>query len=179
MNNNNEIIDVSCNIINIGFKTITPDENIFINVYNTNVQYVPQNTPISFEYCNSINGSCYFNTDTSQIFLWKTGFYHIFFNIYNIEGCQFSLFKNSIDIISGSTIGTMSGTMLNSNAVILELTDDDMIIDCSCSPCGKSATLELVNITPFIDYITLYDSSGLGYVYPQINSSITLFSLCN
>jgi hypothetical protein len=154
-------------------------DTTFLNIYNMDKQIVGQNSSITFNSHNSIFGCCYHEPRTSQIFIWKTGFYHVFTNIYHFEGCQFSLFKNSTEIIPGSTIGTISGTTQNSNTVIIPICANDLIMDCSYSPSGLACSIELVNITPTIDSILLYDSSGLGYVYPQINCSITLFSLSN
>ena len=154
-------------------------EATFLNIYNMEKQIVGMNSPILFASNNSISGCCAHSERTSPLFIWKTGFYHIFVNIYHVEGCQFSLFKNSTDIIPGSTIGTISGTTQNSNTVIVPITTDDLIMDCSASPCGFACAIELINITPTTDSILLYDASGLGYVYPQINCSITLFCLSN
>lgn len=162
----------------VGTNPATTDAT-FLNIFNTDTQQVHHNTAVIFNNNNSISGSCYHDERTSQIFIWKTGYYHVFTNIYHFEGCQFSLFKNSTDIIAGSTIGTISGTTQNSNTVIFPITSNDMTMDCSYSPTGFACSIELVNITPTIDSVILYDSSGLGFMYSQINSSITLFSLCN
>lgn len=159
--------------------TDSMSDTTFLNIYNTEKQIINMNSPIIFNSNNSIHGCCSHSPRTSQIFIWKTGFYHVFTNIYHFEACQFSLFKNSTELIPGSTIGTISGTTQNSNTVIIHINSDDFIMDCSSSPFGMACSIELINTTPTIDSILLYDASGLGYLYPQINSSISLFSLCN
>ena len=157
----------------------TSSTSTFLNIYNMDKQIVDMNSPVLFDSNNSISGCCSHSERTSQIFIWKTGFYHIFTNIYHFEGCQFSLYKNSTDLIPGSTIGTISGTTQNSNTVIIPITSADFIMDCSASPSGQACCIELINITPALDSVLLYDASGLGYAYPQINCSISLFYLSN
>jgi hypothetical protein len=149
----------------------------FLNVYNTNQQQVLKNSPILFGMNNYVQGSCGHQADTSQIHIWKTGFYYVYTNIYHIEGCQFSLFKNSSSIVPGSTIGSLTGSSQNSSVVILEVTEDDISQPCMLSPHGKACIIEVYNNTPYIPFVTLYDSSGLGYSVPQINATFTMFLL--
>lgn len=149
-------------------------DSTFLHIYNNEYQKINQNSPVLFNNHNSIHGNCYHEPRTSQIFVWKTGFYHIYTTIYHQECCQYSLFKNSTDLIPGSIIGNNSV-----NSIIIPITYDDFIMDCSYSPCGSACSIELVNITPTLEYITLYDMSGSSDTFPRINSSITLISICN
>jgi hypothetical protein len=149
----------------------------FLNIYNTTHQQVLKNAAINFESNNYIEGSCAHGPGTSQIHLWKPGFYYVYTNIYHIEGCLFSLCKNMNAIIPGSTIGSLTGSSQNSSVVILRVTDEDICMACPLSPSGRACILEVYNNTPYIPFVTLYDSSGLGYSIPQINATLTIYLL--
>jgi hypothetical protein len=151
--------------------------NTFLNVYNTTQQQVLKNYPVVFDSNNYIHGPCAHELGTSKIHLWEPGFYYVYTNIYHIEGCTFSLFKNSNIIVPGSTIGSLTGSSQNSSVVILQITQDDIIVPCTYSPSGYTCILEVYNNTPYIPFVTLYDSSGLGYSMPQINATLTIFLL--
>lgn len=149
----------------------------FLSVYNTKHQQVLKNTAIVFESNNSVEGFCAHDQASSQIHIWKTGFYYVYTNIYHIEGCLFSLRKNMNSIVPGSTIGSLTGSSQNSSVVILQVTADDICVPCPYSPDNKACLLEVYNNTPYIPFVTLYDSSGLGYSVPQINATLTIFLL--
>jgi len=162
-----------------GSVSLAKHSSTFLNIYNTNQQQVLKNSSIVFDMNNYVHGCCGHSPGTSQIHIWETGFYYVYTNIYHIEGCQFSLFKNSNSIVPGSTIGSLTGSSQNSSVVILQITDDDISVPCPMSPNGKSCILEVYNNTPYIPFVTLYDSSGLGYLIPQINATLTIFLLKN
>lgn len=149
----------------------------FINVFSTNQQQVVQNAPVNFDLHNFVQGSCAHSPSSPDIFIWKPGFYYVYTNIYHIEGCQFSLYKNKTNIVLGSTIGSLTGSSQNSNVVIMQITGDDMTTPCPSSPTGFACDLQIINNTPFIPFVTLYDASGLGYSLPQINVTLTVFLL--
>jgi len=151
----------------------------FINIYNLNQQQVLYNNPIIFDLNNYIYGDCNHITGTSDIFLWKTGYYHVYTNLYHIESCQFSFYKNSSTLIPGSSIGSYAGTAQNSNTFILQITNDDLMTPTELSPSGFACKIQLINITPYSPYVTLYDASSIGYTTPQINANITIFFLHN
>jgi hypothetical protein len=149
----------------------------FLNIYNTNQQQVFANSPILFALNNYIDGSCAHNPGTSEIHIWQKGYYYVYTNIYHIEACQFSLYKNKNTIVPGSTIGSLTGSCQNSCLVIVQISEDDICNDCPYAPNGKACVLEVYNKTPYIPFVTLYDISGLGYINPQINATLTLFLL--
>ena len=151
----------------------------FINIYNLNQQQVLYNNPIIFDLNNYVYGDCTHIAGTSEIFLWKTGYYHVYTNLYHIESCQFSFYKNSSTPIPCSSIGSYAGTAQNSNTFILKITDDDLISPTELSPSGFACKIQLINNTPYAPYITLYDASSIGYTTPQINANITIFFLHN
>jgi hypothetical protein len=151
--------------------------NTFLSVFNTNQQDVLFNKPIVFNNDNSVLGDCIHIQNGSQLLFWKTGYYYVYINLYHIEGCQFSLYKNSTSIIPGSIIGSLSGTTQNSSSLILQINDTDMIYQTGLSPSGYACNIELINITPFVQSITLYDASSIGFTIPQINATISIFFL--
>ena len=136
--------------------------NTFLNVYSTSQQIINSNNPVIFDYNNSIMGDCGHNVNSSQLLFWRTGYYFVYVNLYHIEGCQFSLYKNSTSLVPGSTIGSISGTTQNSSSLILYINDNDMIYQTPLSPNGYACSIELVNNTPMA-YVTLYDSSAVGF----------------
>jgi len=156
---------------------VADSPSTFLNIFNTNKQQVSTNSPISFAINNYIHGSCAHDPDTSQIHIWQKGYYYVYTNIYHIEACQFSLYKNMNVIVPGSTIGSLTGSCQNSCLVIVQITEEDICIDCPYAPSGKACILEVYNNTPYIPFVTLYDISGLGYTNPQINATLTLFLL--
>lgn len=153
--------------------------NTFLSVYNTNQQEVAFNNPVVFNFDNSIFGDCIHIPNSSQLLFWRTGYYYVYTNLYHIEGCQFSLYKNSISIIPGSTIGSISGTTQNSSSLIIQIMDTDMIFQTGLSPIGYACNIELINNTPSVQSITLYDASSVGFSIPQINATISIFFLHN
>jgi hypothetical protein len=150
----------------------------FLNIYTTQQQQVAANSSVVFHLNNYIKGCCAHEPGTAAVCVWKPGFYHIYTNIYHIESCQFSLYKNN-DIIQGSTIGSMAGACQNSSVCIVQITDADISMPYPASPTGNACVLQLINNTPYIQSVSLYDSSSLGYTMSQIVASLTLFFLSN
>ena len=151
--------------------------NTFLNVYSTSQQQVNSNNPVIFALNNSILGDCNHNPNSSQLLFWRTGYYFVYTNLYHIEGCQFSLYKNSNSIVPGSTIGSLSGTTQNSSSLILHISDTDMIYPTELSPTGYACNIELINNTIGNGSVTLYDASAVGFPIPQINATITILLL--
>lgn len=149
----------------------------FLNTYGIETQQVLQNSPVIFNTNASMFGDCIHIPNSSEIFIWRTGFYHISVTLYHVEGCQFSFYKNNSVIIPGSTMGSLTGDSQISTTFIMQLTDDDMIAPSIFSPTKFSCKLELINNTQFVPFITLYDASNLGYTIPQTNATITVFLL--
>jgi hypothetical protein len=150
----------------------------FLNIYSTQQQQVAANSSVVFHLNNYIKGCCAHEPGTAAVCVWKPGFYHVYTNMYHIESCQFSLYKNN-DIIPGSTIGSMAGSCQNSSVSIVQITDADICMPYPASPTGNACVLQLINNTPYIQSVSLYDSSSLGYTMSQIVASLTLFFLSN
>ena len=162
-----------------GSTSVSHFSNTFLNVFNTNQQIVAFNNPVIFDFNNSIFGDCIHIPNSSQLLFWRTGYYYVYTNLYHIEACQFSLYKNNAFIIPGSTIGSLSGTTQNSSSLILQIMDMDMTYQTELSPTGFACNIQLINHTPFNQSITLYDASSIGFNIPQINATISIFFLHN
>ena len=154
--------------------------NTFMNVYSTSQQQVISNNPVVFDLNNSVMGDCAHNQNSSRLLFWRTGYYFVYINLYHIEGCQFSLYKNSNSIVPASTIGSLSGTTQNSSSLILHIIDQDMIYPTNLSPTGYACNIELINNTTIgTGSVTLYDASAVGFPISQINATITILFLHN
>jgi hypothetical protein len=77
--------------------------------------------------------------NASGIYIWRPGYYMVYYNLCHKQPCQFSLFKNGT-VINGSTTGSLQ----NSSFIIVRIDSADFI---SPSPTGLAAKLEVVNHT--------------------------------
>ena len=117
----------------------------FINAYSTTEQQIRIGDSIIFDSHSSLFGDCGHLPNTSDIFIWRTGFYFISISIYHLETCQFSIYKNSINIIPESTIGSLTGSSQTMSNFITEISINDMITQTDLSPSGFACNLKLIN----------------------------------
>ena len=113
--------------------------------------------------------------NTSEIYVWKPGYYFVYYNLYNQQPCQFSLFKNG-NVVQGSTICSGSGNSQNSSALVLLISPSDLISPTSLSPTGLAAKIEVVNHTSTVPTIKLSILNG-GSASPQITATVSMFLL--
>ena len=106
--------------------------------------------------------------------IWRTGYYHVYTSVYHLEACQFSIVKNTINIVPNSTVGSISGSSQNTNSFIMQITDEDMTMQTNLSPSGFACKLQLINNTAFVPYITLFGSSSAGNSIAQTTATITI-----
>ena len=149
----------------------------FINAYSTTEQQILNSGSVIFDTHTSIFGDCAHSPNSSEIFIWKSGIYYISTSIHHLEACQFSVYKNSVNIIPGSTFGALAGSAQTTSNFMVEIIPDDMISQTNLSPIGYACKIQVMNNTPFVNYITLYGSPSSGYPVPQITSTITIFLL--
>ena len=71
----------------------------FINVYSTEEQQIQQGNSVTFDTHSAIIGDCAHSPNTDEIMIWRTGYYNVYISIYTLEACQFSMFKNSTNLI--------------------------------------------------------------------------------
>jgi len=168
-------IDISCVIYpRIGYTGCTGHYNIetFMNVYSTLEQTILQNQPIVFDENTCIQGQCLHVPNTSELWIWKPGFYQVYMSIYQLDSGQFSLMKNGSILIYGSTIGSIHGSLLN-NMCIFEITENDISIPFMNK---KSCKIELVN-TSSLNSVSLYGSASSGNNLLQNTATISIVQI--
>lgn len=149
----------------------------FINVYSVIEQQVSQNCPILFDMHSAVYGYCFHEPNSSDIWIWKTGFYHIIINVYSVEPMQLSLVKNETSIVAGTTVGSLTGlSSLNSSSIIY-ICSNDMCMDTAYSPCNYGCKLQVVNNTSYLPYITLSGSSNSDNEIQQNTASLTVMRI--
>ena len=144
----------------------------FIHVYTTNELIVLQNSPIIFSSHSHMFGHCNHNIDSSEIWIWKAGYYQITIHVNQLEAAQISVLKNGV-VIPGSTIGSLSGSSL-STTFITEILNTDINIETPNFTVGLACKLEIVNNTSQYPSITLYSSTSAGNILPQNSASMTV-----
>ena len=122
-------------------------------------------------------GACGALSNTSQLLFWSAGYYNIYFNIYHLEPCQFTIFLNGAPIL-GTTVGSPTGSAQNSSSVIVYISPTDILYyPTGLSPSGFAATIEFVNHTSFAPVINLDGASGSGSAPNQIVATVVIFKL--
>lgn len=146
----------------------------FITVYSTTEQTITQNNPIVFDAHSYLFGDCNHTPNSSEIWLWKPGYYFINVNINEIEAGQFSIVKNSSANLIGGTIGSLSGSCLT-GSLITQITEEDINIPTVNSPTGVACKLQVVNNSAQYPSVTLYGSASTGNLIPQNSASFSIF----
>ena len=149
-------------------------EKTHLSICSMKEQYILVDEPITFEEQTASMGHCKHIEETANIYVWKSGYYLININIYTLSPCQFSIIKNMLYIVKGSTIGGISGSLQNTHTFIIHITEDDMITDFSDSITGKSCVLHIVNSSSISRGINLYGSTSTGTPIPQITASFSM-----
>ena len=149
-------------------------EKTYLSICSMKEQYILVDEPIVFEEQTAVMGDCMHIDEKPEIYVWKSGHYLVNINIYTLSPCQFSIIKNMLYIVKGSTIGGISGSLQNTHTFIINITEDDMISDYSGSPTGKSCILHVVNSSSITRGISLYGSTTTGTPIPQITASFTM-----
>lgn len=95
--------------------------------------------------------------NASGIYIWRPGYYMVYYNLCHRQPCQFSLFKNGA-FVDGSTINSTIDSLQNSSFVIVRIDSSDFT---SLSPTGLAAKLEVVNHTPTVQNAPLVALTGV------------------
>ena len=95
--------------------------------------------------------------NASGIYIWRPGYYMVYYNLCHKQPCKFSLFKNGA-FVDGSTINSTIDSSQNSSFVIVRIDSSDFI---SLSPPGLAAKLEVVNHTPTVQNAPLVAITGV------------------
>jgi hypothetical protein len=122
-------------------------------------------------------GDCDIVLPSSDILLWTSGYYSIYFNVYHQEPCQFSVFVNNV-VTTNGTVGSPTGSSQNSASIIIYLSPSDVLVNSTIlSPTGSAAIINFRNHTSFAPIILLNGLTGSGSVAPQITATTVIFRL--
>ena len=152
-------------------------EKTYLSICSMKEQYILVDEPIIFEEQTAMMGHCKHVMETADIYVWKSGYYLININVYTLSPCQFSIIKNMLYIVKGSTVGGISGSLQNTHTFIIHITEDDMITDFSDSLTGKTCVLQIVNSSSITRGINLYGSTSTGTPIPQITASFSMICI--
>jgi hypothetical protein len=149
----------------------------FLHADSTVPQSLNQEDAVSFDEDTTQYGSVAHQPNSPNIFIWSPGYYHVYFNVYHLEACQFTSFVNGVPV-AGTTTGSPSGSSQNSTTYILYVSPSDVLgTPTLLSPTGFAAKLNLVNHTSFVPVVHLDLAAGSGSASPQITATITIFKL--
>lgn len=151
---------------------LLPFSNTFICLNRETDQLLSKEDPIIWTSNQIKVGDINNVVNTSGIFIWRPGYYIVYYNLYHQQPCQFSLFKNGA-VINGSTINSSTGSSQNSSFLIVRIDSSDFI---SQSPTGLAAKLEVVNHTSTVPNIQLVVLNG-GTAKPQVVATISIVLL--
>jgi hypothetical protein len=150
-----------------------PFSNTFIYLNRETEQLLEKETAIQWT-SNSIKVGDIDNiTNTSEIFIWKAGFYIVHYNVCSQQPCNFDLLKNG-NIVSGSTINSIAGFEQNSVFLIMCINKSDLSFPTSISPIGFAAKIEVVNHTSTTSNIRLISLNTRDTSTPQLVASISI-----
>jgi hypothetical protein len=151
------------------------DRPTFINVYTILQQQVLNNHPIVFDKTSAFYGDCYHAPNSSEIWIWKSGFYFVSANINQLQAGHFSLVKNGT-LINGASCGSFTGSALQITS-IFQIVDEDMSIHCEKSPSGMSSKIEIINHSINYPFITVYAIENARNSIFQNSASLCLMLL--
>ena len=144
----------------------------FINLYTVIQQKILNNQCILFDQFTVCHGDCGHYPNTSEIWIWKSGYYYVSANINQLQAGKFSLNKNG-SVIPGSSYGSLTGSPLQI-VCIFYISHDDINIENTISPTGMACKIEIVNNTENYPFITIYTYEGTGTTVSQNSASIAL-----
>jgi len=145
----------------------------FINLYSIKQQNIQQNQSISFDTFTACVGDCCHYPNTSEIWIWKSGYYFISANVNQLQAGKFSLFKNGV-VIHGSSYGSLTGSALQITC-IFNISMEDINIENAMSPTNMACKIEIVNNSDNYPFITIYSYEAIGNnVIAQNSASIAV-----
>jgi hypothetical protein len=134
-----------------------PFSNTFICVNRETEQLLAKDDAIVWTSNKIKVGDISHVVNASGIYIWRPGYYMVYYNLCHRQPCQFSLFKNGA-FVDGSTINSTIDSSQNSSFVIVRIDSSDFT---SLSPTGLAAKLEVVNHTPTVQNAPLVALTGV------------------
>jgi hypothetical protein len=144
----------------------------FVHLARYSQQSLAPEDNVIFEEANNIVGKAHIVLNSEDLYLWETGYYYMYFNIYHLEACQFALFKNAIKVMA-STIGSPTGSSQNSTMIIMRIDEADLIHEVPDHPGVFGAIINLRNHTSYVPFVTLAGPSGSGSAINQISATLS------
>lgn len=149
----------------------------FLHVDSNLPQSIGPEEPVSFDLTEVVYGSIAHVPNSGDVYIWQAGFYHVYFNIYHLEACQFTMFMNGA-VVSGTTVGSPSGSGQNSATVLVYVSPSDVLVSPTLlSPTGFAANVQLRNHSSYAPIIHLDLASGSGSAPNQLTATMTVFRL--
>ena len=150
--------------------------NTFIHVFATIPQTLSIDDAIVFDSNTVIAGDCGFSPLSSDLWVWKPGYYYTSITIHHKEPCQFSLIKNNVFVVNG---GIFSSSLENAHlttTLLFQIESTDMITASTLSPTGMACKLQLKNHISNSPTVSI-QPTGAGIAIPESLASITLLLL--
>ena len=146
----------------------------FINVYTVVQQRLLNSQSILFDTVSACQGDCMHVPNTSEIVIWKSGYYNFSAIIVQLQAGKFALHKNGV-AIPGSSYGSLTGSTLQLMS-IFHIANED-IINNPISPTGMGCKIELVNNSDNYPFVSIYSYENSGNAIPQNSASMCLILL--
>ena len=150
--------------------------NTFIHVFATISQTLSIDDAIVFDSNTVIAGDCGVLPLSSDLWVWKPGYYYTSITIHHKEPCQFSLIKNNVFVVNG---GIFSSSLENAHlttTLLFQIESTDMITASTLSPTGMACKLQLKNHISNSPTVSI-QPTGAGIAIPESLASITLLLL--
>lgn len=152
-------------------------EKTFMNVFSNTLQQISTNQSVMFDSKNVVKGSCYHDLGSPSLWIWEPGYYVFQFSLYCVEPCQFSVMKNGNVLVPGSTVGSISGSVLMNHTFIIEIEEQDFSVSTGLSMPLYACKLEIVNNTQTTSNVVLPDYGSSSNNLPQITASACIYCL--
>lgn len=149
----------------------------FIHVYSRTPQILATEQAIMFDATNAMVGDCFFAPSTTDVYVWRTGFYYMSVNVHHVEPCQLSIMKNDVFEMVASIFSSPTGSTQIAHNNIVFISASDMISATAASPTGFACKLQIKNHTSFAPVIQLDGVAGAGSASPETVASFSVIMM--
>jgi hypothetical protein len=149
----------------------------FLNVYSTTPQNIAAEQAINFETQSVVIGDCYHALGSSDVYIWRTGYYYVSVVIHHQEPCQMAVMKNDVFVVQNGIFSSPTGSTQINHAFIFKVENTDMVSAQALSPTGFACKIQVKNHTSFAPIIQLDGVTGAGSASPETVASLSLIFL--
>lgn len=149
----------------------------FMNVYAVEPQQIATEQSVAFFYVNAMVGDYAMDIGSTDIYVWRRGYYYASVVLHHKEPCQFTVMKNDVFQTDGGVFGSPTGATQTTHTFIIVIRDTDMISATTASPSGFACKLQVKNHTSFAPIIELDGVSGAGSALGEVVASFSLIYL--